>query len=75
MMARFGDRSWLRAVPLFAALTAGVVTTQLVPPYRDIAYVLKQDEEQASASRGNNFSGMTGIDVDQHHLQFAGRIG
>jgi hypothetical protein len=75
MMTRTGDNSLLRAVPLLLALFAGGVTTQLMPPYRDIAYALKEAKGSAAASRGNNFSGMTGIDVDLRHLQFAGRLG
>ena len=75
MMTRIGYSSLLRAVPLLLALLAGIVTTQLMPPYRDIAYVLKEGKASAPASPGNNFSGMTGIDVDQRHLEFAGRLG
>jgi hypothetical protein len=75
MMFRLGDSSWLRAVPLLLALTAGIVTTRLVPPYRDIAWALQEEKGRASASSGSNFSGMTGIDVDLRHLQFAQRIG
>lgn len=74
-MTRVGDTSLRRAVPLLLALFAGVVTTQLMPPYRDIAYALNEAKKSAPASPGNNFSGMTGIDVDLRHLQFAGRLG
>jgi hypothetical protein len=74
MMTRMGDGSLLRAVPLLLALLAGIVTTQLMPPYRDIAYALKEANNHPPASSGNNFSGMTGIDVDLRHLQFAGRL-
>jgi hypothetical protein len=65
MMTRVGDSSLLRAVPLLLALLAGIVTTQLMPPYRDIAYALKEAKESAAASPGNDFSGMTGIDIDR----------
>jgi hypothetical protein len=75
MMKRFGDESFLRTVPLLMALFAGLVTTQLVPPYRDIAYALKEAKKTAPASADNNFSSMTGIDVDLRRLQFAGRLG
>ena len=75
MMTRFGDDSLLRTVPLLLALLAGLVTTQLVPPYRDIAHALKEAKETASASADNNFSSMTGIDVDLRLLQYAGRLG
>jgi hypothetical protein len=75
MMTRISNSSLLRAVPLLLALLAGIVTTRLMPPYRDIAYALKESNESAAASPGNNFSGMTGIDVDQRHLEFAGRLG
>jgi hypothetical protein len=69
------DSALLRTVPLLLALVAGVVTTQLMPPFRDIAYALNEARESAAASPGNNFSDMTGIDVDLRHLQFAGRLG
>jgi hypothetical protein len=75
MTLRFGDSSWRRAVPLMLALTAGIVTTRLVPPYRDIAYALQEEKGRTPASPGNNFSGMTGIDVDLRHLQFVQSIG
>jgi hypothetical protein len=75
MKIRLGDSSWVRAVPLLLALSAGMVTTRLVPPYRDIAYALQEENSRAPASRASNFSGMTGIDVDLRHLQFAQSIG
>ena len=75
VMIRLGNSSWARAVPLLLALTAGIVTTRLVPPYRDIAYALQEEKGRASASQSNNFSGMTGIDVDLRHLQFVQSIG
>ena len=74
-MTRSGDSSLLRMVPLLLALFAGIVTTRLMPPYRDIAYALKEARESAAASPGNNFSDMTGIGVDLRQLQFAGRLG
>ena len=74
-MTRTGDRSLLRTIPLVLALLAGIVTTQLVPPYRDIAYALKEAKRHAAASPDNNFSGMTGIDVDLRHLRYVGRLG
>jgi hypothetical protein len=75
MVTRIGDNALLRTVPLLLALLAGVVTTRMMPPYRDIAYALNEAKKHAPASPGNNFSGMTGIDVDLRHLQSAGRIG
>ena len=75
MMTRVGDSSLLRTAPLLLALLAGVVTTQLMPPYRDIAYALREAKKSGQANPGNNFSGMTGIDVDLRHLQFAKRLG
>jgi hypothetical protein len=74
-MIRLRDRSWLRTTPLLLALMAGVVATQLVPPYRDIAYALKEGAKSSPASPGQNSSGMTGVDVDLRHLQFATSIG
>ena len=74
-MTRLGEGTWLRTAPLLLALLAGVVTTRLVPPYRDIAYALEEDQKSTSASPGESFSGMTGIDVDLHQLRFAQSIG
>jgi hypothetical protein len=75
MVTRIGDNALLRTVPLLLALLAGVVTTRMMPPYRDIAYALNEAKENASASPGDNVSGMTGVDVDLRHLQYVGRLG
>jgi hypothetical protein len=75
MKTRIGDNSLLRTVPLLLALSAGIVTTQMMPPYRDIAYALHEAKKNSPASPGSNISGMTGIDVDLRHLEFVGRLG
>jgi hypothetical protein len=71
MMSRSHQPSWIRQMLLLSALGAGALTTLLVPPYRDVA-LLPEDEQPAAstASPGGTSQGMSGVDVDLHHLNF-----
>ena len=63
------EHSWFRTGLLLLALSAGSVVTQLVPPYREIAFMPEEEESvSASASANANSTGPAGIDVSWLHL-------
>jgi hypothetical protein len=69
------EPSWSRKLLLLSALAAGGVATQFVPPYQEIAFLPKEEAVSAPASPGSTSRGMTGVDVDLHHLNFIRSLG
>jgi hypothetical protein len=77
MMNGCHKTSWRRLLPLLAAFAAGGLATQLVPPYRELAFApQKSGKPQAvPSSAGSSSPGMTGIDVDMRHLDYVRGVG
>jgi hypothetical protein len=68
--------SWFRQLLLVSALGAGALATLLVPPYREIAFEAEDEKPVSSPLSAEGTShGMTGVDVDLHHLNFVRSMG
>lgn len=76
-MTRYYDHSWFRFMLLLGALAAGLLLTKAVPTYEEMAATRERPTVPASSAtqpRANKSSNVTGIDVDQRHLQFVRSI-
>jgi hypothetical protein len=74
-MNRCYEPTWSRKLLLLSALVAGAVATQFVPPYRELAFMPKDEAVTAPRLSVSKSRDMTGADVNTHRLEFIRSIG
>jgi hypothetical protein len=75
-MSRIYDNSWFRGTLLLAALAAGFMLTRVVPTYEEMAAVREQSAAPAAERKTHHHttSGVTGLELNQRHLEFVRSI-
>jgi hypothetical protein len=62
------EPSWSRKMLLFLALAAGTVATQFVPPYRELAFMPKDEAVSGPALSASKSRGIHAASVNTQHL-------